>query len=145
VQFFRIADLKNCIRNVETCRNLAELLMGFWRAATNTQLIYSDDAYSMALIFYNNVKAMSRRGDPMAKELYTELKTYFIKKKSDTEEPTDKALLRDAKAIAHGKKDGKIVIENISSHMTGGVHKVVDDVHKGKTEFKETDEGSVRE
>jgi hypothetical protein len=31
VQFFRITDLKNCIRNVEMCRNLADLLMGFWR------------------------------------------------------------------------------------------------------------------
>jgi hypothetical protein len=96
-------------------------------------------------MFYNNVKAMSRRGDPMAKELYTELKTYFKKKKSDTEEPTDKALLRDAKAIAHGKKDGKIVIENISPHMTGGVHKVVDDVHKGKASFKESERGEIEE
>jgi hypothetical protein len=29
--------------------------------------------------------------------------------------------------------------------MTGGVHKVVDETFKGKAEFKETDEGSVRE
>jgi hypothetical protein len=69
--------------------------MGFWHAATNTQLIYSDDAYSMALLFYNNVKAMARRGDPMARELSATLKTYFKRKRSDKDEPTQKELLRD--------------------------------------------------
>jgi hypothetical protein len=99
----------------------------------------------MALIFYNNVKEMSKRGDPMAKELYRELKTYFKKKKSDTAEPTEKELLKDVKALERGTKDGKIVIENVKPHITGGVHKVVDDVHKGSSVFKETDEGVVRE
>jgi hypothetical protein len=145
VQFFKLSDLKNCIRNVETCRNLAELLIGFWHAATNTMLVYSDDAYSMALLFYNNVKAMSRRGDPMARALAATLKTYFKKSKPAAAEPTNKELLRDAKAIAQGKKDGKIERENVKPHMTGGVHKVVDDVHKGKASFKESEEGSVRE
>jgi hypothetical protein len=145
VQFFRITDLKNCIRNVEVCRNLADLLMGFWRAVTNTQLIYSDDAYSMALLFYNNVKEMAKRGDPMAKELAASLKTYFKKKKSDSEEPTEKEILRDIKALEHGTKDGKIVIENIKPHMTGGVHKVVDETFKGKAGFKETEQGEIKE
>jgi hypothetical protein len=144
-KFFRIADLKNCIRNVETCRSLAEMLTGFWRAVTNTMLIYSDDAYSMALLFYNNVKEMAKRGDPMAKALADTLKTYFKRKPSDSKEPTHKELLRDIKALERGTKDGRIVIENISPKVTGGVRKVVDDVHKGKSSFKETDEGGVRE
>jgi hypothetical protein len=145
VQFFRITDLKNCIRNVEMCRNLAELLLGFWRAATNTQLIYSDDAYSMARLFYNNVKEMGRRGDPMAQELYRTLKTYFKKSKPEKDEPTNKEILRGVKALERGTKDGKIVIENIKPHMTGGVHKVVDETFKGKTEFKESGEANIKE
>jgi hypothetical protein len=145
VQFFRLSDLKNCIRNVETCRNLAELLMGFWHAVTNTQLIYSDDAYSMALLFYNNVKAMARRGDPMAKALAATLKTYFKKSKPSSAEPTNKKILRDVKALERGTKDGKIVIENVKPHMTGGVHKVVDETFKGKVEFKESEQGGVKE
>jgi hypothetical protein len=145
VQFFRITDMKNCIRNVETCRELATLLLSFWRAATNAMLIYSDDAYSLALLFYNNVKAMAKRGDPTAQELARELKTYFKKKNSDTEEPTQKALLRDVKALEHGTKDGKIVIENVKPHMTGGVHKVVDETFKGKASFKESEEGEIKE
>jgi hypothetical protein len=70
-------------------------------------LVYSDDAYSMALLFYNNVKAMARRGDPMARALTATLKTYFKKSKPSAAEPTNKELLRDAKAIAQGKKDGE--------------------------------------
>jgi DNA topoisomerase VI subunit B len=97
----------------------------------------------MALLFYNNVKEMSRRGDPAAAELNKELKTYFKRKKSSSEEPTMKAQMRDA--IIHGKKDGRIIIENESPKLTGGVHKVIDDVRKGKAAFKETDEGEIRE
>jgi hypothetical protein len=62
------------------CHDLADLMMDFWRAATNAQLIYSDDASSMALLFYNNVKAMAKRGDPTVQELSRELKIYFKKK-----------------------------------------------------------------
>jgi hypothetical protein len=127
------------------CRDLADLLMGFWRAVTNTQLIYSDDAYSMALLFYNNVKSMAKRGDPMARALADTMKTYFKKKKSDSEEPTQKEILRDVKALEHGKKDGKIVIENIKPHMTGGVHKVVDDIRTGHTAIKESGEADIKE
>jgi hypothetical protein len=145
VQFFRITDLKNCIRNVEMCRDLATQLLAFWRAATNTMLIYSDDAYSMALLFYNNVKAMAKRGDPTAQELARELKTYFKKKKPDAAEPTGKELLRDVKALERGTKDGKIVIENVKPKITGGVHKVVDDVHSGHTAVKETGEAEIKE
>jgi hypothetical protein len=88
---------------------------------------------------------MAKRGDPMARALAETLKTYFKKKKSDSEEPTQKGLLRDIKALEHGKKDGKIIIENISPHMTGGVHKVVDETFKGKAAFRETDEGEIKE
>jgi hypothetical protein len=145
VQFFKLADLKNCLRNVETCLNLAALLIGFYQAVTNTMMVYSDDAYSMALIFYNNVKEMQRRGDPMAVSLYRILKTYFKKTKSVSAEPTEKEQQKHVNALIHGKKDGTFSIENISPKTTAGVHKVVDNTRTGKAEFKESEERSVRE
>jgi hypothetical protein len=99
----------------------------------------------MALLFYNNVKAMARRGDPMAKALAATLKTYFKKSKPSSAEPTNKELLRDVKALERGTKDGKIVIENVKPHMTGGVHKVVDETFKGKAEFKESEQSGIKE
>jgi hypothetical protein len=56
----------------------------------------------MALLFYNNVKAMARRGDPMAKALAATLKTYFKKSKPSSSEPTNKEILRDVCQKAFG-------------------------------------------
>jgi hypothetical protein len=145
VQFFKINDLKNCIRNVEICRNIAEAFKGFWHAVTNTMLVYSDDAYSMALLFYNNVKAMAKRGDPMAKALAETLKTYFKKSKPAGAKPTKKEVIRDVKALERGTKDGKIEIENYSPKVTGGSHRVKDETFKDKAAFKDTDEGEIKE
>jgi hypothetical protein len=88
---------------------------------------------------------MAKRGDPMVRELAATLKTYFKKKKSASEEPTQKEPLRGIKVLEHGKKDNIIIIENITPKMTGGVYKVIDDVHKGKTAFKESEEMEIRE
>jgi hypothetical protein len=60
-------------------------------------------------------------------------------------EPTEKELERDVHALLHGKKDGKIVVENISPKTTAGVRKVVDDVSKSKAALKETESMSSKE
>jgi hypothetical protein len=139
-QFFRLSDLKNCIRNIEMCRDLLILLQAFARAVSNTMLIYSDDAFTMALIYYNMVREMSRRGDPIAMELFNTLRIFFRRTKRITAEPTEKELERDIHSLLHGKKDGRIVIENITPKASGGGRKVVDDVHKSKAMIKESAE-----
>ena len=49
------------------------------------------------------------------------------------------------KALLKGKKDGKVVVENIKPKITGGKHKVIDEHFTDSAEFKETDEGSITE
>jgi len=139
-QFFSTTDLKNCIRNIEMCRELIVLLQAFVRMVSNSMMVYSDDAYGMALIYYNMLKEMSRRGDPEAMELFRILQPFFRRPRRATSEPTAKELERDLHALIHGKKDGKIVVESIAPKKTGGVRKIVDDVHKSKTMIKETAE-----
>jgi hypothetical protein len=53
--------------------------------------------------------------------------------------------MRDAKAIARGKKDGRIEIENIKPKLTGGVHKVIDEKFTDTARFKESKEGEIDE
>jgi len=65
-QFFDPNDLRNAIMNFDLCRELILLLRGFVRAVSDTMLTYSDEALNMSLIFYNIIKEMSRRGDPVA-------------------------------------------------------------------------------
>jgi hypothetical protein len=143
--FFNIDDLKNCIRNIEICREIVILLHAFARLVSNTMMIYSDDAYSMALNYYNMVKEMSRQGDPEAIELYRDLKTYFKKTKSPSAEPTEKELERDIHSLIHGTKDGEIIIKSKSPKATGGMRKIVDDVHKNRAAFKESAEGEIED
>jgi len=137
-QFFRPEDLRNCIINFDRCRDVALLLQSFARLVTNTMLVYSDAAYGMALIFYNNIKEMSRRGNPTAMELYQSLQPFFKRPRRSTGGLTEKQTERELHALMHSKKDGKLIVENITPKLTGGVHKVVEEVYNDKAAVKES-------
>jgi hypothetical protein len=143
-QFFRPADLRNAVRNFDMCREIVLLLQSFSRMVSNTMLVYSNEGFSMSLIYYNSVKEMSRRGDPSAMELFRALQPFFKRPKRASAEPTEKELERDLHALIHGKKDGKIVIENVKPKLVGGKHKVVDEKFADSAQFKETDEGGIK-
>ena len=104
-----------------------------------------DMFFTDGLDFYASVREAAKRRVDAAESLHLELKTLFNKKKSPDAPETEKQLLRDAKGYIHGKKDGKLVIENIKPKLTGGVHKVVDEQFKDTARFKETEEGEVQE
>jgi hypothetical protein len=141
--FFNVQDLKNAIRNIELCRDLLVLLQSFARLVSNSMMVYSDEAYSMALLFYNNLKGVARRGDPIAMELLRALQSFFKRSKHVGTEPTEKELERDFHSLIHGTKDGKIVIENEKPRIVGGKHLVVDKTRSNKGAFKETVEGEI--
>jgi hypothetical protein len=113
----------------------------------NITIQAADIAYTDALEFYASVREASKRRVDAAESLYKELEIFFKHKKTSIEDeaPTEKKLMQDAKAIARGKKDGKIVIENIKPKLTGGAHKVIDEKFTGTASFKETEEGSIEE
>jgi hypothetical protein len=142
--FFSVNSIKNCLRNVEICRELYKALVAFARDATNAMLNYSNDAYFMALNYYNTVKEQARQGDSDAVALENDLKTYFNKSKPETADPTHKQAEKDYRALLHGTKDGRLLIENFRPKLTGGMRCLVDEVDTGKAAFKESEEGSVR-
>jgi hypothetical protein len=45
---------------------------------------------------------------------------------------------REVKQLLHGKADGEIIVKNESPHLGGGLHEVIDHVHKGRSAFKGT-------
>jgi hypothetical protein len=102
-------------------------------------LTNGDLAYRIALHFYNNLHEETRAKTLGADVLFKALKTYFRKRKtgSGEAEPTGKELERDAKKLIHGKASGEITIVNEQPHVSGGVRKVVDNVHTGHAEMKE--------
>ena len=138
--------LNNCIFNFEESRNINVMLQAMARQTSNSMLTYSDEAYSLALIFYNSVKELARRGVPDAITLFRELQPFFRRRNPEraSKPPTEKQILRDARAILHGKKEGEIVIEGHAKQTTPAEKSIVDDTHKPQRQnFKETVTGTV--
>ena len=141
--FFNAGDLKDIVRDIEMSRNLLNLLQQFARLVNDSLLLFSDEAFSMALLYYNSVKELARRNVPGAEAVFRALEPFFRRPRRPGEEPTEPEVERDIRALLHGKKDGKIVVENEKPHLVGGKHVVVDETHKSKAAFKETEEGEI--
>jgi hypothetical protein len=96
--------------------------------------------YTDSLEFYAMTReAAKRRIDP-AETIYNDLKPFFRRHRK-TEGghagvPTKKKAMRDANALLDGKRDGKIVIENIGAKTTGGKHKVIDEKFDDSAQYK---------
>jgi hypothetical protein len=142
-KLFDISDLKNCIRNIEDCRDVVILLQSFSRLVSNAMMVYSDEAYSMALLYYNSAKEIARRGDPNAMEVFRALQKFFHRTKPKSDKPTVKKAKRDFNAIVKGTRDGEVYAENEKARMVGGKRVIVDKTRNNKDSFKETDEGEV--
>lgn len=113
-------------------RNLTDELDQLRELAWNVTTLSSKGWYRDSLDYYASVKeAAKRRIDP-AESIYKALGPFFgrpSKKDADGKPAlTKKKALRDAKAVADGKKNGVVMIENQKPHLEGGVHKVIDEV-----------------
>jgi hypothetical protein len=73
------------------------------------------------------------------------LQPFFKRPRRPGEEPTEPEVERDVRALLHGKKDGKVVIENETPHVVGGKHVVVDETHKDKANFRESESGTIED
>jgi hypothetical protein len=111
----------------------------------NIDIECMDMFYTDGLDFYASVREAAKRRVDAAESIYAELSAFFKRKKSPDAPETEKELLRDAKALIHGKKDGKMVIENVKPKLTGGVHKVIDEKFTDSARFKETESGKIEE
>jgi hypothetical protein len=143
---FDVATLTQNMHDIEDLRQLLWTLQQFVQAVSNALLVHSDSAYRDALRIYDSLREQSRNRVDGAEPLFRALASFFSRRrKPANEEPTEMELERDIKRLIHGKADGEIVIKNERPNMTGGVHEVIDNVHKDKTAFKATEQGSVTE
>ena len=126
-------------------RALTAALRQLQELSWNITVEGADMAYTDALEFYSQVQDAARRRVDAAEALYEDLHPFFRHSPRETEEPTKKKTKRDFNAIMAGKKDGKVVVENIRPKTTGGKHEVIDETFKDTASFKETDEGSIEE
>ena len=129
----------------QSLRTLCDMSKQIHELLWNIASVAADMVYTDALEFYDPVESAAKRRVDAAETIFNELAPFFKHRKRDTEQPTEKKTLRDFKALQHGKKDGKIVIENISPKVSKGKHIIIDETFKDTDQYKETDEGEIKE
>jgi hypothetical protein len=127
----------------ESCSQLREFI---W----NLTIQGSDVTYTDALEYYASVREASKRRIDGAETIHRDLEPFFKSRGNRAIEDgpageTKKQQERDAKAYIKGKRDGKIIIENIRPKVTAGVHKVIDERFSDTAQYKETAEGEIKE
>jgi hypothetical protein len=127
-------------------RSLVDLTTQIREKLWNITIQSADIAYTDALEFYASVREAAKRRVDAAETIFNELSPFFRRtRRTETEQVTEKQLKKDFNALLHSKKDGKIIIENIKPKITGGKHKVIDEILKDSVRFKETEEGDITE
>jgi hypothetical protein len=126
----------------EACSQLREFI---W----NLTIQGADITYTDALEFYASIREASQRRIDGSETIFRDLSPFFSRPSRTSEDgeaaPTKKKTKRDVNALLDGKRDGKIVIENIKPKATGGVRKVIDERFSDSAQFRETEEGEIRE
>jgi len=122
--------LKTIIREIEVLRGL---LVFFETGARNMQdllLIRGDAAFRIAGIYYMSVRTAARRQVPGAEALFSLLNSFWRKRRSSSDEPTQKETLRNFKALLNGTREGEMFIENESDGTVKGKRTIIDKTRK---------------
>jgi len=143
--FFNSNALKTKLREIELLRNLSVAFQQMLRITDDVMLQVSDEAFQEALAYYNTVGEAAKRRQPGAQAIFRLLQTFFRRGRRPNDEPTDPEVERDLRALLHGRKDGKIVVEAEQPHIVAGQRIVADETHKAKATWKETEKGEVSE
>jgi len=118
------------IRLFEVVRNINIMLTQMQRTVQDIQLVMADDLYRQALSYYGSVRDAAIRRVEGAQALFELLRSFFHRRRQQGDEPTEHEVERDVRALLHGRKDGKVLIENEHPHVEGGKHTVIDETHK---------------
>jgi len=119
--------LKERLREIEVLRNLLVFFESGARVVLDMLLTAGNDAFQIACVYYRSVRNAAREQNPEGEAVFQLLRLFWNRRRSLAEEPTERQLLRDASALMHGKKEGKIFLKNESPTTSGGVHVVIDD------------------
>ena len=142
---FDVDKLYQELRDLEVYRQFMLVLQQWLQLATDLFMIQANSCYLDALRIYRSLQEQSRSRVAGARPLFDALQIFFRHRQRPGQEPTEKELERDIKRLLHGTADGEIVIKNETPQMIGGKREVIDNVRKGKTVIKETEQAGIIE
>jgi len=123
-----VGELRNCQDDLEELRQLSFIVKQFEEAVSSCYLQRSDMCYRTALRIYAGFKEQAKSRVEGAAPLYEALKTFFHHRKRQTDAPTKKQSIKNAKKLIKGKADGEMIIKNESPRVTGGIREVINTV-----------------
>jgi hypothetical protein len=113
--------------------------------ASDKMLLMSNDLYRESLRVYNTLKEQSKARVPGARDLFMALETFFKKRRTADRPPTEAEEIRRARGIIKGTVEGEMLLKNEKAKKTGGVHEVIEDIHKDQIAGKESAEFNEKE
>jgi len=122
-------------------RDVAERMLATTNDIREMMNTFGNLGFDFALAYYANVRSIAdRTGDKTAISVFEILRRFFTKRRTPEvgREPSEYQLERDLKALLHGHKEGEILVKNQNPVTSGGVHEVIDEVHKGHATVKES-------
>jgi hypothetical protein len=130
--FLDLQALRDLIRQIEVLRNINASLQQLIRLNGDLLLTTSDEAFRLALMYYNSVRDASRRRVPGAQAIFRILQLFFSRRRPTSDQPTDAEIERDVRALLKGKKDGEIIIKNQRPTTVSGKRTIVDETRRDK-------------
>ena len=135
-------NLKALIREIEVLRNLLIYFEAGVRDLTDMLLSTGNEAFRLANMYYGSVRSAARQQIPEAEAVYEALRSFWRKRRRTMQEPTEKEMLRDAKGLMHGTKEGYVGIKNQSDRIVKGNKAMIDNTFpvKSRASAKVTEE-----
>ena len=118
--------LKEMVGEIEVLRNLLIWFRCASRIVQDLLLIAGNDAFRLAGAYYTAAREGARQKNPEAVQVYDMLKSFWKRPRRIMDEPTEMEMLRDAKALLRGRKDGQVSISNESDSVIKGKKVLVD-------------------
>jgi len=141
--FMDVNTLKDLIRQIELLRDISIYLQQLLRTTRDNLLLTGDEAFRLALMYYNTVRDASRRRVPDAEVIFKALQLFFRRSRRPGDEPTETGVERDLRAVLQGRKDGKILVESERPVTTGGKRVLVDETHRNREGVKVSEQAEA--
>jgi len=130
---FDRATLHKLVEAIENLRNIRLAVVQLLEAVDDHLIQAGNDAYRLALLYYNTVRDAARLGDVGVRTVFDALRPFFANRgrtRAAEEAPTQRQAIRDAKAIIRGEKDGEVLIKGKRRAVTAKELEVFDDTDK---------------
>jgi hypothetical protein len=144
-QFLTLDRFERDYDYFKAARALLEMTDQIRELLWNITIQAADVVYTDALEFYDAARSAGKRRVDGAETVYRKLQTFFKRPKRTGAEPSKKQLERDVKALINSKRDGKVIVENVSPKIIAGKHIIVDEKFAGGAAVRETEDAEFKE